>query len=253
VRLGERLDILERKRRWVRVRTAKGSEGWLEQNHLIGADVLKRFEALRGQNAGRPSQGQAHARRDINLHLEPDRKSPVYYQLKENDSCEVLVRQGKERPAVPGKESPVRYDDWYLVRTADKAGWGLAGNLDMSVPEEVLQYAEGKRVAAWFVLDPGPQVGAENKPTILWATTPNENGLEQDFEGVRVFAWGQRRKHYETAFIEGGLHAFYPITVERAGVSSGAAGFHFLTVNRQGEKVERKYQLQGSRVRRLAR
>ena len=145
VRLGERVDILERKRRWVRIRTGKGTEGWLEQSHLIGEDVLKRFELLRVQAAARPSQGQAHARRDLNLHLEPDRKSPIYYQLKESESCEVVARQGKERPPVPGKESPVRYDDWYLVRTTDKAGWGLAGNLDMSVPEEVLQYAEGKR------------------------------------------------------------------------------------------------------------
>lgn len=253
LRLGDRVDIVERKRRWVRVRTGTGQEGWLEQTHLIGEDVLKRFELLRVQAGAHPSQGQAHARRDLNLHLEPDRKAVVYYQLKENESCEVVERVGKERPAPAGKAGgPTKYDDWYLVRTKDKAGWGLTGNLDMSVPEEVLQYAEGKRVAAWFVLDPGPEVDGEKKPTILWATTANENGLDQDFEGIRIFSWGQRRKHYETSFIEGGLRGHYPITLERQPVQGGEdVTISFSSEDRQGKKVIRKYRVEKNRVRRL--
>ncbi len=247
VRFGEKVEILERRRRWLRVRTAPGKEGWLEQRHLVGEEVLKQFEVLRVQARQRPSQGQARARRDLNLHLTADRKAQVYYQLQEGETCEIVARSTKERPPIPGKEGPVRFDDWYLVHAGEKAGWGLAASLDMAVPDEVLQYAERKRVVAWFELDPGPSVDGENKPSILWATAPDENGSKHDFEGIRLFNWGARRKHYETSFIEGGLRGYYPIQVERGEVLS----FQFTAEGRQGEKVTRKFEIQGNRVRRL--
>lgn len=247
VRFGERVDILERRRRWLRVKTGLGKEGWLEQRHLIGEDVLKQFGTLLVQARQLPSQGKAHARQELNLHLTPDRKSQVYHQLEEGETCEVVGRSTKERPPVPGKEGPVRFDDWYLVHAGEKVGWGLASQIDMSLPDEVLQYAERKRVAAWFVLDPGPVVDGENKPSILWATAPNENGVKHDFEGIRVFNWGARRKHYETSFIEGGLRGYYPIQIERGAVLT----FRFTTEGKDGAKVTRRFEIQGNRVRRL--
>jgi len=247
VTFGEKVDILERRRRWIRVRAGSGKEGWLEQRHLVGEDVLKQFQVLRVQAQILPSQGQAHARRDLNLHLTPDRKAQVYYQLHEGELCQVVARRTTDRPPTPGKEGPARFDDWYLVHAGEKAGWGLASTLDMNVPDEVLQYAERKRVTAWFVLDSGPVVDGENKPSILWATAPDENGLKHDFEGIRVFNWGSRRKHYETSFIEGGLRGHYPIQVDRGDTLT----FRFTAENRQGEKVTRKFEIQGNRVRRL--
>lgn len=247
VRFGEKVQILERRRRWIRVRTASGREGWLEQRHLVGEDVLKQFEALRVQATQLPSQGQAHARRELNLHVTPDRKAQVYYQLQEGETCEIVARRTSERPPISGQEGAVKFDDWYLVHAGQKSGWGLAANLDMAVPDEVLQYAERKRVTAWFVLDPGPAVDGENKPSILWATAPDENGLKHDFEGIRLFTWGSRRKQYETSFIEGGLRGYYPIVIERG----NGLSFYFTAEGRQGERITRRFEVQGNRVRRL--
>jgi hypothetical protein len=181
------------------------------------------------------------------LHLEPDRKSPTYYTLKEEESCEVVRRAYSQRPPRP-KQAPdkVEYEDWFLVRTATASGWGLAGNLDMAVPEEVMQYAEGKRVVAWFVLDPGEaKDGQDAKPTILWATT-SAMGLPQDFEGIRIFSWGSRKKHYETSYIESNLRGYYPIQTQRE-----PPGFSYTAENKQGEHVVYRFQLDGNRVRRV--
>ncbi len=241
---GERVEIVGRQHHWLHVRTAAKVEGWIEEKHLVTQEIFDRFEKLRGSTASLPSQGTAHARRDANLHLQPDRKSPAYYALKEDQSCEIVGRGFSERPPRP-KQAPGKpeYEDWFLVRNATAAGWGLAGNLDMAVPEEVLQYAEGKRVVAWFVLDPGE--GAEPKPTILWATT-SAMGLPYDFEGVRVFSWGTRRKHYETSYIDTNLHGYYPILTQK-----DPPGFTFTAENKAGDRVAQKFLLQGARVRRV--
>jgi SH3-like domain-containing protein len=242
---GERLEILGRQHRWLRVRTAAKTEGWLEERHTVNEDIFHRFEKLRQTAAALPSEGTAHARREVNLHLDPDRKSPTYYALKEDASCEVTRRAFSERPPRPKQDAGKKeYEDWFLVRTAGSAGWGLAGNLDMAVPEDVLQYAEGKRIVAWFVLDPGE--GTDPKPMILWAATSGM-GLPYDFDSVRVFSWGSKRKRYETAYIEHNLRGYYPIRQDK-----NPPGFTYIAENKQGEHVENKFVLDGTRVRRAS-
>src|SRR5438552_14320333 len=44
---GEKLDILQRKRTWLRVRTAGGKEGWLEQRNLVTQEIYDQFAKLR--------------------------------------------------------------------------------------------------------------------------------------------------------------------------------------------------------------
>lgn len=276
VKAGERLDILRRRRRWLWVRTASGAEGWLEERHVVTREVYDIFQKLRRDVAAKPSLGEAHARRDQNLHLEPSRKSPRYYQVKENEKCEALERRVAERPppagaaaetppsppgAGPPPSSPgsmprpqpppeKKFEDWYLVRCKDKAGWGLAQALDMSVPDDVLQYAEGKRVVAWFVLNEVEAANGEKKPQILWATSARE-GTPHDFDGFRVFLWSRRRRHYETAYIERNLKGFFPIRVEVERTPQGEfPAFSVTTENREGQKVTRKFLLREQSVRR---
>lgn len=245
---GERLEIIGHQHHWLHVRTVAKVEGWIEEKHMVTQEIFDRFGKVRQTAASLPSQGTAHARREANLHLEPDRKSPAYYTLKEDESCEVVRRAYSERPPRP-KQAPgkTEYEDWFLVRNSTAAGWGLAGNLDMAVPEEVLQYAEGKRVVAWFILDPGEgKDGKDAKPTILWATS-SAMGLAQDFEGIRVFSWGARKKHYETSYIESNVRGYYPITTRK-----DPPGFSYTAENKLGVHVEYKFQLDGTRVRRVS-
>jgi hypothetical protein len=257
---GERLEIIGHQHHWLHVRTTAKVEGWIEEKHMVTQEIFDRFGKVRQTAASLPSQGAAHTRREANLHLEPDRKSPAYYTLKEDESCEVVRRAYSERPPRPKQAPGVKeYEDWFLVRNGTAAGdiqaqsasrfagWGLAGNLDMAVPEEVMQYAEGKRVVAWFVLDPGEgKDGKDAKPTILWATS-SAMGLAQDFEGIRVFSWGARKKHYETSYIESNVRGYYPITTRK-----DPLGFSYTAENKQGVHVEYKFQLDGTRVRRVS-
>ena len=43
---GDRVDVLERQRRFVRVRTDGGVEGWIEQRSLVSQEVFDGFQKL---------------------------------------------------------------------------------------------------------------------------------------------------------------------------------------------------------------
>ena len=63
----------------------------------------------------------------------------------------------------PDAPKPVM-EDWYLVRnSAGHVGWVLLRMIDLDVPLEIAQYAEGQRIMGYFVLNTvlgGRQAGA---------------------------------------------------------------------------------------------
>src|SRR5258707_2719362 len=121
-------------------------------------------------------------------------------------------------------------DDWSLVRTAGgQSGWVLTRLLFMAIPDEVAQYAEGRRITSYFPLGE-TRDGESVKQSWLWTTV--ERGLEpNDFDSFRVFIWSLRRHRYETAHIERNLKGFFPVLTHpvAAPKARGAAG--------SGEKV----------------
>ena len=46
---GEKLVVLERAKRFLKVRTPRGEVGWIEEKLTAGQDVADQFEALRGR------------------------------------------------------------------------------------------------------------------------------------------------------------------------------------------------------------
>ena len=45
-------------------------------------------------------------------------------------------------------------EDWWLVRDShNRVGWVLGRMVDLDVPLDIAQYAEGQRIVAFFVLD----------------------------------------------------------------------------------------------------
>jgi len=83
-------------------------------------------------------------------------------------------------------------------------GWVLARMIDLDVPLEVAQYAEGQRFVAFFVLnqveDPGKEGSDKKVSQYLCVITDPHDGLPYDFDQIRVFTWNVRKHRYETAY-----------------------------------------------------
>ena len=105
---GDRVDVLERQRRFVRVRTDSGIEGWIEQRSLVSQEVYDGFQKL--QQDGKDVSVQAHGttRAELNMHLTPSRDGEHLYQLKDGEKVEVLKRAttDKNAPKPPPPPKP---------------------------------------------------------------------------------------------------------------------------------------------------
>jgi hypothetical protein len=94
---GDKLEIVGHRRRWYKVRTAKGIEGWTSDRELLDTAQMQRLKALAAETAGLPSQGVATTFTDLNVHTEPNRQSPSFVQVKEHEKVDVIVHRVAER------------------------------------------------------------------------------------------------------------------------------------------------------------
>ena len=73
VKNGDRVEVLDRQRRFVKVRTASGMEGWMEQRYLVSQRTHDLLERLAEEHRNDPVQATGTTRNDTNMHLEPAR------------------------------------------------------------------------------------------------------------------------------------------------------------------------------------
>ena len=66
---GDRVEVLERQRRFLRVRTDKGQEGWIEERSLVPQDVYDGFQKLAQDDANTPVQAHGTTRAQAARHL----------------------------------------------------------------------------------------------------------------------------------------------------------------------------------------
>jgi hypothetical protein len=265
VKNGERVEVLEHEKRFSRVRTASGLEGWIEQRYLVDQSTYDGLQKLTQDNQSDPIQAPGVLRNDTNLHLTPGRETEHLYQLAAAAKVSVLKRAtaakepGVVVPTKPGGKSigPV-LEDWWLVRdTQNRVGWVLARMVDIDVPLDIAQYAEGQRFVAFFVLDHVQDSGKEgtgkNVSQYLCAMTEPRDGLPYDFDQIRVYTWNVRRHRYETAYREHGLNGVLPVTVTSENFDKeGTLPVFILRVKDDaGNVTERKYKLNTPIVRRV--
>jgi SH3-like domain-containing protein len=269
VKNGERVEVLEHQRRFVRVRSAGGQEGWVEQRYLVDQSVFDGFQKLARDNQGATVQAQGTTRNDTNLHLEPGRETEHLYQLPLGEKVALFKRATAEKQSgtpVP-KPKPVTavhgnsaeeapkpvLEDWWLVRASEgHVGWVLARMVDLDVPLEIAQYAEGQRFVAFFVLDQ-VQDGDKKVPQYLTVMTEPKDGLPFDYDQIRVFTWNVRRHRYETAYREHNLDGFLPVIVghEQFEKEGDLPTFTLHVKDANGNLVDRKYKLNTPIVRRV--
>jgi len=272
VKNGDRVEVLEREKRFSRVRTAGGVEGWIEQRYLVNQEVYDGLQKLTRDNLGDPLQAPGVLRNESNLHLTPGRETEHLYQLSAGAKVSVLKRATADKQAgaasAPGKSStkpaaskssssPV-LEDWWLVRDdQNRVGWVLARMVDLDIPLEVAQYAEGQRFVAFFVLnqvqDSGKDGTDKKVPQYLCAITEPHDGLPYDYDQIRVFTWNVRKHRYETAYREHGLNGILPVTVTNENFDKeGTLPVFILRVKDDAGNVsERKYKMNSPIVRRV--
>lgn len=310
LRHGERVEIVGRRRRFYRVRTAAAAEGWIDGRLLLSAQDMAALRRLSSRAAEAPSQGRASVFDDLNVHTRPHRQAPSFRRIRPGQHVDVIayervVRRPYEPPpllpavaaatgarngngpaasrpkrgaaaaplapvpaprvpenwlelsrtemsgpaqppapsataAPPAASAPVS-DEWALVRFEDgAAGWVLARMLFMEIPDEVAQYAERARIAAYFAIGHVRDRDGD-RPVWLWAAQ-SQRHADFDFDSLRIFVWSVRRQRYETAFIERNLKGWLPLRLLQTG--TGVAGFEATVVEKNGAVVVRTYSIQ---------
>jgi hypothetical protein len=290
---GERLEIIQQRRRFLKVRTAKGQEGWTDERLLLSTAEVARLKRFNQQARALPSQGTATTYDALNIHTEPSRYSPSFVQVKQGEKFDVIGHELAPRKAPPRQPlvkaapkpvpltktakppkiplppapeppgpppgwlalsktdlpreeekdtaEPEPMDDWSLVRTsAGMSGWILTRRAFMAIPDEVAQYAEGRRITSYFPLG-DVRDGDQVKKIWLW-TTIEQSLQPYDFDSYRVFTWNLRKHRYETAYIQRRVKGYFPTLVE-------SPGFSICLENADGSRVRRVYSLVGNTVR----
>jgi uncharacterized protein YgiM (DUF1202 family) len=269
VKNGERVEVLEREKRFARVRTASGIEGWIEQRFLVDQKTFDGLQKLTQDNQNDPVQAPGVLRNDTNMHVTPGRETEHLYQLTAGAKVSILKRATAEKQpaATPlnkhavsdvvksGEKTPPSsaLEDWYLVRdTNGRVGWVLSRMVDVDVPLDIAQYAEGQRIVAFFVLDEVPD-SDKKVAEYLCAMTDPHDGRPFDFDQIRVFTWNVRKHRYETAYREHGLDGTLPVTLSKEDFGKeGDLPVFIVRVKDDGGNVkERKYKLNTPIVRRV--
>lgn len=93
VRFGEQVSILDVRRRYVKIRAKSGVEGWLDSLDLLSPAEMNRIKQEREQALRLPSEGKATAYETLNIHLDPNRKSPAFAQIAEGTPVSILGRK----------------------------------------------------------------------------------------------------------------------------------------------------------------
>jgi hypothetical protein len=246
---GERLEVLERGRRFLRVKTPKNETGWIDEKAVASQEIYDQFESLKKENQTAPVVANAVVRDDVYLHVKPGRDADRLFRLVEGDKLKLFRRATLPKPLPPGQKparpvpppvpaaeaakgaaseaaqapapEPPVMEDWWLVRDSKgETGWLYSRMMDVDVPDAIGRYSEGQRIVGAYVLaivnDPDAPMDDKNVPEYVTVLSPYKAGLPYDFDQARVFIWNVKKHRYETAFRERNIEGYLPVQVGRA-------------------------------------
>ena len=101
VKHGDRLEILQRRRSFLKVRAPNGAEGWTDERQLLAAEDMAALRRLHERAAKMVSQGLATTDAELRVHMQPSVKSPSLLTLKADDKVDVLAHANRPRTDLP--------------------------------------------------------------------------------------------------------------------------------------------------------
>lgn len=242
---GQALQVMEHGRRFLKVKTDKNEIGWIEERAVIDQKTYDGFSQLAKKHENDAVAATASLNDDLAMHLLPGRETERFYLLAGKTKVQLLARAAAPKKAAEAvvplptvstakppsagaakrtasagsavvEAEPPQMEDWWLARDDQgHTGWLLSSRLDVDVPDDVAQYAEGQRIiGAWMltkVNDPGADPPGD-KPEYVMALTP-KSGLPFDFDQVRVFTWSLKHHRYETAYRLHPIQGYLPVRV----------------------------------------
>ena len=86
----ERLEVLDRRRRFLQVRTKNKTIGWVDIRLLISAKQMEQLDELARKYKTAPSMGRATVFDILNVHTDPNRYSPTFLQIQEKEHFDLI-------------------------------------------------------------------------------------------------------------------------------------------------------------------
>ncbi|MGP8251705.1 MAG: SH3 domain-containing protein [Terracidiphilus sp.] len=244
---GQPLEVVEHGRRFLKVKTAKNEIGWIEEHAVIDEKVYDGFAQLADEHKDSPVAATATLRNDLYMHAQPGKETDHFYLIPGNTRVQLLERASVKKAQSPGfaplahlaepqkpapgasapePPPPPPMEDWWLARDPQgHTGWLYGNQLDVDVPDEIGEYAEGMRYIGAYVLtkvdDPDAGTPGHQVPEYLTILAPDKAGLPFDFDQVRVFTWSKTHHRYETAFRLHPIQGYLPVKLFTAQTPHG--------------------------------
>lgn len=97
VKHGQKVIIVGKRRRFLKVRAPDGKTGWTDSRQLLKEEGIESLKRLAELAAKAPSFGTAMVYEPLNVHLQPNRQSPSFLQIHPNERVDVVDYELLER------------------------------------------------------------------------------------------------------------------------------------------------------------
>lgn len=241
VKHGDKLDVLMVRRRFVKVRSPQGIEGWTDVKQLLTSAQMDELHQLSADAIRLPSQGLAKATEVLNLHGKPSRAAPSFYQIPEGSMVQVVAhrisarnsvepvvplivpapkparkgKKGKEKkgPAIPPPpmpKAPPPPDDWLALSNTSEEEI-KAEKEEAARKLEASRHKEPVKLEDWYLVITTDKKAGWVLSRMVSMAIPDE--VAQYAEGSRItsyFALGEadddgvKHKHYLWTTKKGG-------------------------------------------------